>query len=126
MRNIEFNIQKQIFEWANMSIRKYPELKLLNASLNGVKLTSKVAGARAKQGGMKKGFPDLFLPVARKGFHGLFIELKRDENKILNIKKGVVSKEQHDWIDELNKQGYLAVVCYGFDSAVCVIAEYLK
>lgn len=54
MRNIEFNIQKQIFEWANMSIRKYPELKLLNASLNGVKLTSKVAGARAKQSGMKK------------------------------------------------------------------------
>ena len=84
MRNIEFNIQKQIFEWANMSIRKYPELKLLNASLNGVKLTSKVAGAKAKQSGMKKGFPDLFLPVARKGFHGLFIELKRDENKILN------------------------------------------
>ena len=76
MRNIEFNIQKQIFEWANMSIRKYPELKLLNASLNGVKLTSKVAGARAKQSGMKKGFPDLFLPVARKGHHGLFIELK--------------------------------------------------
>lgn len=126
MRNIEFNIQKQIFEWANMSIRKYPELKLLNASLNGVKLASKVAGVKAKQSGMKKGFPDLFLPVARKGHHGLFIELKRNSNEALKIKKGVVSKEQQDWIDELNKQGYLAVVCYGFDSAVCVIAEYLK
>ena len=89
MRNIEFNIQKQIFEWANMSIRKYPELKLLNASLNGVKLTSKVAGARAKQGGMKKGFPDLFLPVARKGHHGLFIELKRNSKEALKISQGI-------------------------------------
>ena len=52
--------------------------------------------------------------------------MKHHIRTILNIKKGVVSKEQQDWIDELNKQGYLAVVCYGFDSAVCVIAEYLK
>lgn len=126
MLNIEFNIQKQIFEWSNLNIKKYPELKLLNASLNGVKLTSKLSAKRAKQSGMKKGFPDLFLPIAKKGFYGLFIELKRDENKALKIKKGILSKEQKQWIDDLNKQGYLAIVCYGFDNAKNAIENYLN
>lgn len=125
MFNIEFNIQKQIFEWANLNIKKYPELRLLNSSLNGVKLTSKIAGKKAKLSGMKKGYPDLFLPIAKKDFHGLFIELKRDENKALNIKKGVLSKEQKQWINDLNKQGYLAVVCYGFENTKNVILNYL-
>lgn len=35
-------------------------------------------GAELKRLGMRKGFPDLFIPQSKKGYHGLFIELKRD------------------------------------------------
>lgn len=122
----EFHLQKSIFEWANLNLKKYPQLRLLNASMNGVKLTSKQAGMRAKQVGMKKGFPDIFLPVANSYFHGLFIELKRNEIKTFNIKKGVVTKEQKQWLDDLNAQGYHAVVCYGFAEAIKVIESYLQ
>lgn len=55
---------------------KYPELWLLNGSLNGVRLSIGQA-VKAKRCGEKRGFPDIFLPVARKGFHGLAIELKK-------------------------------------------------
>jgi len=113
----EHETQIQIFEWAKFMEHKYPELKLLNASLNGVRLTIGQA-KKAKLTGMKKGYPDIFLPVAKSGFHGLFIELKVGPNK--------ATKEQKWWIEQLNKQGYFARVCKGFDETTWTILEYLK
>lgn len=125
MRFLEQKIQINIFKWASMNLGKYPELKLLNASQNGAK-RSVMNGAISKKAGLKAGFPDLFLPIARNGYHGLFIELKTIENKKLNIKKGKLSQQQKIWINSLNQEGYRAVVCYGFDSAVAEIEKYLK
>lgn len=126
MRNIEYEIQKAIFDWADINVIKYPELKLLNASLNGVKLTSQISGYKAKLAGLKKGYPDLFLPVARQGYYGLFIELKRDANEALQIKRGSLTKEQVWWLNELTKQGYKAKVCFGFNETIKTIKNYLK
>lgn len=67
--------------------------------------------------GLRRGFPDLFIPAARKGFHGLFIELKR-------VKGGRVTEHQQKWIDTLNNRGYLAIVCYGADEAIAEIKNY--
>lgn len=113
----EYANQKMLFEWAKVIENKYPELKLLNASLNGVRLSIGQA-MKAKRAGMKKGYPDIFLPVARGKYHGLFIELK--------IKGGYPTKEQKWWIDKLNKEGYKACVCYGFEEAKNVILNYLN
>ncbi len=68
--------------------------------------------------GLRKGFPDMFIPAARNGFHGLFIELKRDV-------KSRVSEEQRNWLAYLNAQGYRAVVCYGADEAIEEIRGYM-
>ena len=43
--------------------------------------------AQLKRAGMRKGFPDLFVPLAREGFHGLFVEMKPTFNH-----SGVVGK----------------------------------
>lgn len=80
---------------------------------------SKAYGARLNKLGMQKGFPDLFFPAARQGYHGLFIEMKRD-------KKSPVRAEQRQWIDYLNGQGYCAVVCYGAQAAIEQIDEYFN
>ncbi len=72
-----------------------------------------------KAEGMRSGVPDLFLPVARKGYHGMFIELKRRRG-------GVVSKDQQQWLDDLREQGYHAIVCRGFDEAKEEIIKYLS
>jgi len=70
--------------------------------------------------GLRKGVPDLMLPVPSKnGHHGLFIELKV-------VRGGKVSKEQQRWIERLNEQGYMAVVCKGCDEAIKTIKEYLQ
>lgn len=75
-------------------------------------------GANMRRKGLKKGVPDLFIPVPSNGFHGLFIELKYG--------KGKPSNEQAGWLSLLSSNGYMAAVCYGFDEAVRIIESYLK
>lgn len=126
----EIDEQIQLFTWAKMNEAKYPELKLLNSSLNGVWITSKKQRGQAKAAGMKAGYPDIFLPVSRtakykkcemwrKVQHGLFIELKRRSG-------GQVTAAQRDWVLALRAQGYRAEVCKGWNEAAEVILHYLK
>ena len=87
---------------------------------NERKCTAYVAGQLLRQG-MRKGFPDNFIPIARGGFHGLFIELKRAKKSL--SKK---SPEQREWVKKLNEEGYKALFCYGAEEAKKVISEYLS
>lgn len=87
---------------------------------NERKCTAYVAGQLLRQG-MRKGFPDNFIPIARGGFHGLFIELKRAKKSL--SKK---SPEQREWVKKLNASGYKAVFCYGAEETKKVISEYLS
>ena len=70
------------------------------------------------QVGVKPGVPDMFLPVAREGCHGLYIELKRRDG-------GRVSPEQTAWMDALARQGYKTALCHGWDAAREEIQRYL-
>lgn len=81
-----------------------------------------VRGAMAKAEGVKAGVPDMMLPVARDGLCGLFIELKLPKDA---KRKGGVSDAQTKWHQELNFQGYQAVVAYGWLDAVGAIKAYL-
>ena len=81
-------------------------------------MRSKAEAVRFKRIGVKAGVPDLCLPVARKGYHGLYIELKRQ-------KGGKLSEDQKKWLDDLFAQGYLAVRCDGADEAIGILSNYL-
>lgn len=76
-------------------------------------------GAKLKRLGCGTGYPDFCVPLMRKGYGGLYIELKR-------IKGGVVSPEQKEKINELNGNGYLAVVAKGFDEAKEIVEKYVN
>ena len=69
--------------------------------------------------GVRAGVPDLFLPVAANGKHGLFIEMKR-------TKGGRLTPEQRDWLAYLSAAGYQAHCCAGFDEARACIVSYLE
>ena len=109
--------QATLFSWAAMQRRKYPELRLLMHIPNGG-ARRKSEAARFKAEGVKPGVPDLFLPVARGVWHGLFIEMKRQ-------KGGRISDAQKRWLDDLLRQGYLAQVCCGWKEAAELIEDYL-
>lgn len=109
--------QRIIFQWAAMETAAHPELGLLYAIPNGGKRAIKTAIALKAQG-VKSGVPDMCLPVSRGGYHGLYIELKRQ-------KGGTVSETQKSWITALAGQGYKAVVCRGAEDAIGTIKNYL-
>lgn len=116
MKRSEETEQMTLIDWCNINICKYPELKLIYHIPNGGK-RGKLEAARLKRGGVKKGVPDLCLPVSRKNYHGLYIEMK--------FGNGRTSKEQKEWIADLTDQGYRAVVCNGFEEAKEEILKYI-
>lgn len=110
--------QRMLFEWAKWACGAHPELALMYHIPNEGKRTG-ATGGRLVAEGMRKGVPDICLPVARSGYHALYIELKRR-------KGGVVSEEQRGWIAALNRAGNKAVVAKGWMEAEKVITEYLR
>lgn len=112
MRRTESGEQETVIEYCG-----YRGIEIVHIPNEGKR--SARYGAELKRLGMRKGFPDLFLPKARKGFYGLFIELKRDV-------RSKPTKEQLNWIGKLNAEGYLATVCYGAEAAICEIENYFK
>lgn len=109
--------QEVIFEWARMMEGRYPALAMLAHIPNEGKRTASY-GAKMRRMGLKRGFPDVILPVARGGYHGLFVELKSANGK--------PSEEQNLWKDRLNEEGYKAVIAYGAGEAIEVITNYLE
>jgi len=111
--------QGLLIEWA----KYYKEAQYLFAIPNGTHIRSHQGRAKAKRDGLRSGVPDLMLPVARHGFNGLFIELKKP--KTAKSPAGKASNEQMKWIDDLTNQGYLAVICVGWEAAKVTIEGYL-
>lgn len=109
--------QETVFEWAALMSGRWPELGMMVHIPNEGK-RSVSYGARLKRMGMRRGFPDMMLPVARGGSHGLFIELKTANGK--------PSEDQLRWLDRLNEQGYKAIIAYGAGEAIEAIRSYLE
>jgi len=110
--------QKMLLQWATMMSNKYKGLDLLYAIPNGGS-RNQIEARNLKLTGVKAGVPDLFLPVARQGKHGLYIEMKRREG-------GRLSDYQKQWIERLKEQGYRTEVCKGADEAINVIEDYYR
>jgi VRR-NUC domain. len=109
--------QETLFRWTEFYAQQQPDIELLLHIPNGGSRHPAEA-ANLKRQGVKAGVPDLLLPVARKGYHGLWIEMKRIGGRI--------SPNQQYWLRNLGEQGYKCEVCYGYDEAVKVIKEYME
>ena len=119
MKHIESAYQTQVVEWSRWAYKanpsRYPMLNMLHCSLNGVKLSGTQAKV-AKGQGMLSGVPDLFLPVPKNGYHGLFIEMKSE--------KGRVTENQHWFLTNADSVGYKTVICYSAKEAISAIEAY--
>lgn len=117
MKQCEAADQAALFAWAEYSKGKYPELESMYAIPNGGK-RDKIEAAHLKKQGVKSGVPDICLPVARGGYHALYIEMKHGQNK--------PTQNQKRWISALRKLGNAAEVCYGVSEAKRLIVNYLN
>lgn len=111
----EHQEQCAVIKWFDM---QYPKLKGRLAAVPNASKCPVWVGKKMNSEGRRKGYPDLQLLMPSCIYHGLIIEMK--------TKTGTVSKEQKDWLEWLNSQGYLAEVCKGFDEARTVIKAYVE
>jgi hypothetical protein len=110
----EHDEQVVVVRWFDLC---FPQLAgLLFAIPNGGHRHIAVAG-KLKAEGVRPGVSDLMLPIARYGFHGLFIEMKS--------LKGSPSSSQLEFMERVTEQGYLAACCKGADAAMDTIKSYL-
>ena len=115
----ESAIQISVIEWAETEFYKGNPLSLyIHHSPNGGTRDKREA-ARFKAMGTQSGYPDLTLDIAKGGYHGMRIELKRSDND-------KESDNQVTRIRLLREEGYHAVITKGYDATVKAISDYMK
>jgi hypothetical protein len=127
MKHEEIELQKAVARYLSY---QYPDVDFMSDTISCLKIT-KLQGARNKLI-QKNGFkcPDMLIFEARKGYFGLFIELK---NQSPFKKDGTIKasqkdhlKLQNECLQKLSSKGYYAVFSWGFDMTKKIIDEYLK
>ncbi len=116
MQQTEHLIQKAFFDWWRVYMPNEDLQQMMFAIPNGG-ARNVVTGKKLKAEGVRRGIPDVFLAIARLGYHGLFIEFKAGKNK--------PSKEQAQFIETATKNGYLCVVCYDWVKAKEMVEAYM-
>lgn len=109
--------QSALIDWVELMKHQVPALDLLFHIPNEGKRSPR-SGAEQKRMGLKRGVPDLFLPVPSGERNGLFIEMKAGNNK--------PTKSQEDCLNRLADQGYCCVVCWSWEAAAFCICKYLN
>lgn len=94
----------------------YPET-IIAAIPNGAATTAKNRLYLYSEG-LLSGFPDLIIAEAKKGFNGLFIEMKTF--------KGIESDNQKIIRERLINKGYLVYIARSADNAIKLIKDYLN
>lgn len=120
-RELELVEQMALMRWAKEHEAELADLRWLHASANGGARSKSVAG-KLKASGVKRGVPDLSLPVPSRGYHGLYIELKSSQALSGDQKP---RPEQIAWLGHLEHAGYRACCAVGWEQARDVILDYL-
>ena len=104
------------FECIQLLKNEFPNVRWISNILDGV---YKGMLVRKHSKGMRNepGTSDIVILEARKGYHGMCLEVK--------TLTGVLSKEQLRFIFEMNAKGYYAKCGYGLDECFQLIRDYL-
>jgi hypothetical protein len=104
----EHDLQVSIMQEVALRANLDPTWGLIFAIPNGGHRNKAVAG-KLKAEGVKAGVLDLCLPVARRGYHGMFMELKVGKNKMSAI--------QQEWYTRLRAEGNYCTVVWDYPAS---------
>lgn len=96
---------------------RIPGLQWMFAIPNGGHRHVRVA-MKMKAEGVKAGVWDIFLPIPKGKYHGLFIEMKWGKNKLTDSQK--------EFGQFVERQGYQTKVAYDWEMALSYLIEYME
>jgi hypothetical protein len=115
--------QAALFCWAYAkAYDQWPELKWMYAIPNGGERQAAQA-ARLKAEGVKSGVSDVCLPVAKRGYHGMYMEMKKPGSD--GKAAGKESPQQKEFAQFITDGGYLYRCCYDWETAAKTVAWYM-
>lgn len=114
--NGEHQEQKTLFDFIRLHEGQHPELTLIYAIPNGGKRHVGVA-RKLKAEGVRAGVADIHVPIPRRGFYGMWVEMKYGKNKL--------TIDQRVFLAAMSNRGYCTAVCYSWIDAAKEIFEYL-
>jgi hypothetical protein len=125
--------QIAFFQWIVLEgSKKYPDLYLAHSIPNGGDRRPSV-GARMRAEGVKRGIPDVFIPVPVGRYHGLYLEFKRRalRPKVLQADLehgGYLNDGRSDAQRRIGRRllllGYAVRVAYGWEHGVEFVRWY--
>lgn len=124
-KNGEYILSKHLSVYIR---NQYPNVVFHFDTGSGTKLTMGQA-VKMKCLNPLRGYPDLFIAEPRNGYNGLFIEIKKDGEKLLKRNKEFKTghlEEQSSFLTILTAKGYKALFGVGYDECKKIIDEYLK
>ena len=113
----EHDAQAAVFARLRLHEKRHPELALIFAVPNGGKRGPRER-AEKKAEGLKAGVSDIAVPIARRGYGGAFIEMKRPGEK--------ARPEQLAFQEGVRQENYATKICYSVDEAVKFLNWYLR
>lgn len=118
-------IQRSLTRWLQT---EFPTIDFYNDWSAGAYLTVGQNSARAAVA-CKNGWVDLFIAEPRRGFYGLFVELKKEDARVY-LKDGKTLcadpqiRKEATFLARQNKKGYLARFACGLEDAKKLISWY--
>jgi hypothetical protein len=107
----EADIQKAVLQELAITC---PEASALIIHIPNEGRRSPRTGKHLKDMGMRPGVSDLFLPIARGKYHGLWIEVKAPKKK--------PTPTQKDWLNSMVQQDY----CCTWGDNAAELCEYIR
>ena len=113
VKTSEHEIQVSCINWFRLVYPKYLIYAIPNGSQRNI-----IVATKLKAEGVTSGIPDLHVPIAKNGYHGLYVEMKAGKNK--------PTGNQLTIMDKLRNEGYKCVVCYSLDEFMQEVKDYFK
>lgn len=115
MKRKESELQASCVEWFRFT---YPQYKMLLFSIPNGGKRNIITAMRLKREGAVSGVPDLFLSIARNEYHGMYIEMKTEKNKL--------TENQDKFFQAAIKHNYKCQVITSLDQFIREITFYIN
>ena len=124
-KKVEQSVHKMVVNYIKI---RYPKI-IFRSDAGGIRLTMGQA-VQFKKLQWGRSYPDIFIAEPRGKYHGLYIEIKKNDEEYLK-KDGTIRKNEHileqfAMLLKLEKKGYAAVFGGGFINCETIINDYMS